>query len=293
MGSDPFDPRQRGVALVLVLWLVVLLTVIAGSHAYNAHVETRLADNRVQLAKARAAAEAGVHRAILELFNPLPSQRWPPDGSPHQMLVDDTRVEIALRDAAGLVDLNHADPALLGAILVVLGLEEDARDALVDAIQDWRDSDELRRLHGAEDRDYRIAGRAFEAKDAPFDTIDELRYVMGMRPGDFSLLAPYLTVHSKVAGINPAFAPPGLLAILPGADPEAVRAYVEERAATGHGGSLAGLGGQRFFSGQESGVYLVSATATRPQGATARVSAVVARRTSGETSYVIREWREL
>jgi general secretion pathway protein K len=283
---------ERGVALVLVLWLVVLLTVIVGSHAYNAHVETRLAENRVQLAKARGAAEAGVHRGILELFNPLPNERWLADGSPHSFLVEGTRVEVALRDTAGLVDLNRASPVLLRALLVVLGLDDEARDTLVDLIQDWRDTDDLRRLYGAEDRDYRLAGRAFEAKDAPFDTVHELRYVMSVRPGDFDRLAPYLTVHSGLAGINPAFAPPELLALLPGADPEAVQAYVAERAATGRGGSLAGLGGQQFFVDQESRVYEVSATAVSPQGVTARVSAVVEQRTSGEASYVVREWRE-
>jgi len=284
--------RQRGVALVLVLWLVVLLTVVAGSHAYNAHVEVRLAENRVQLAKARAAAEAGVSRAILELFNPFPAERWTPNGTPHGFQIGEAAVSISVRDTAGLVDLNRASPALLRAILVTLGLEEEARDALVDAIQDWRDPDDLHRLNGAEDREYRLAGRPFEAKDAPFDSTHELRYVMGMRPGDFDRLAPYLTVHSGLAGINPAFAPAGLLAILPGADAEAVEAYVAQRSTSGVGVSLAGLGGQQFFVGQESRIYLVSATATSPRGAAARVSAVVERRVSGDASYVVREWRE-
>ena len=58
-GSAAGASRQRGIALVVVLWLVVLITVIGSSHARNTRIETSLAFNHVGSAQARALAEMG------------------------------------------------------------------------------------------------------------------------------------------------------------------------------------------------------------------------------------------
>ena len=52
--------RQRGLALIAVLWGLVLLSVIALSVTTTSRTETRLAFNLAENAKARALAEAGV-----------------------------------------------------------------------------------------------------------------------------------------------------------------------------------------------------------------------------------------
>src|SRR6266446_2623336 len=53
--------RQRGIALILVLWLTVLLTAIAGSFAYGMRTEALAARNTVSLAQARALADGAVN----------------------------------------------------------------------------------------------------------------------------------------------------------------------------------------------------------------------------------------
>ena len=52
--------------------------------------------------------------------------------------------------------------------------------ALVDAIVDFRDEDDLHCLQGAEDRDYADAGLPRGAKDAAFEAVEELQQVLGM-----------------------------------------------------------------------------------------------------------------
>ena len=115
--------RQRGLALVMVLWLLILLTVIAASHARVVRTETRLASNYVEAGKARSLAEAGAHHAIIELLVRDQDQRWPVDGSVNRIRLDDGVVAIAIRDARGLVDINTARPALLDKLLAGLGLQ--------------------------------------------------------------------------------------------------------------------------------------------------------------------------
>ena len=47
-------------ALIVVLWLVVLLSIMAAGHSRNVRTDTTLAARQVQSAKARALAEAGI-----------------------------------------------------------------------------------------------------------------------------------------------------------------------------------------------------------------------------------------
>ena len=51
--------RQRGIALLLALWLTILLTVIASGFAFSMRSEALAARNMVSLSQARAAPEAG------------------------------------------------------------------------------------------------------------------------------------------------------------------------------------------------------------------------------------------
>jgi len=205
---------QRGIALVMVLWLLVLLGVIATSHARNARIETRLAYNQSELVKARARAEAGVNRAILELLRSDADLPWPVDGSVMAFSFEGSTVQVAIRRTSGLVDLNSASSATLEKLLEGMGVEESLRLQLVDATLDWRDKDNLKHVNGAEDDDYRRAGMKWAARDGAFSSIEEFRYVMGMTNPLFEQLAPYLTIYSGQASVNLDFAPPWLLTIL-------------------------------------------------------------------------------
>ena len=172
--------RQRGIALVVVLWLLVLLTVIAASHARVIRTETRLASNQVEASKARSLAEAGANHAIIELLVRDEAQRWSVNGSVNHIRYEDGDVAIAIRDARGLIDINKAQAALLDTVLTGVGLDQTQRQALVDAILDWRDKDSLKRIKGAEDDDYRRAGLKWAARDGDFSSVEEFRYVLGM-----------------------------------------------------------------------------------------------------------------
>src|SRR5437763_17221479 len=75
---------QRGVALILVLWLIVLLTVIAGGFAYSMRTEALAARNAVSLAQARALADGAVMRVVFELMRPrMQNEVWQANGVVH------------------------------------------------------------------------------------------------------------------------------------------------------------------------------------------------------------------
>ena len=282
----PPPARQRGIALVMVLWLVILLGVIANSHARNARIETLLAFNQSELTKARAHAEAGVNRAIMELLRRDTDTAWPIDGSVTTFNFEGSSIMIAIRNASGLVDLNNVSPATLEKLLTGLNVEESQRQRLVDATLDWRDKDNLRHLHGAEDSDYRDAGLAWRTRDAAFISIDEWRYVMGMTRSLFNRLAPYLTVHSGQASVDLEFAPPWLARTLSGNDnePELSGTGVDINSAPNTQGN------RRNSSG--TGIYHITVQARGRDATTASLEVVVKIAASSDMPFKILSWRE-
>ena len=97
------------------------------------------------------------------------------------------------------------------------------------AILDWRDADDLKRPNGAEEPDYRAAGKTYKPANAPFDSVGELQRVLGVTPALVARIADSLTVYSRQPGINPATASRDVLLAIPNVTPEAVDAYIALR----------------------------------------------------------------
>ncbi|HZI83326.1 MAG TPA: hypothetical protein VFF44_05390, partial [Casimicrobiaceae bacterium] len=199
---------QRGIALILVLWLTVLLTVIASAFAYSMHTEAVAARNAVSLAQARALADGAIMRMAFELMRPRTmNETWQADGVPHYWDEGDAHLAVNAIDESGKIDLNSASDALLkGLFQTAGGLDADAAQGIVDRIDDWKDADELKRPNGAEAPDYKAAGLLYAPANAPFESVAELQRILGMTASLYGTVADHLTVFSKSPGVNPAFA---------------------------------------------------------------------------------------
>jgi general secretion pathway protein K len=223
--------RQRGVALVLVIWMTVVLAVVAVSFILERRTETMVVLNSVSMARTEAAANAGVSRAIAESYrnDPTALDAWKRDGSPHDWVFDGIAVRVEMRDESAKIDLNTASEALLRGLLVSAGLNDDEASKLLDAILDWRDPDSFKRPNGAEEDDYRAAGLPYKPGNAPFQAMEELQLVLGMRPEIYRRLAPSITVYSRQAGVNPQVASREVLLAIPGLTTEVVDDYIARR----------------------------------------------------------------
>ncbi len=278
--SLPMVPaKQQGLALIMVLWLIALLSIIASSHARNVHTETRLAARHVEVATARALTEAGVQYAILQLLVGDQANQWPVDGTVGQINFNGSEIRIAIRDATGLIDLNSASAELLLSLVAILETDSATHQEITAAILDWRDSDDLLHLNGAEDSDYLLAGHAWSARDGDFSAVEELRYVMGMNQLRFNHLAPFVTVYSQQPGINLEYASPRLITALTGQDVEPA----ESRAMAERQTDLANRG---------SGTYHIYVSTAGSDGVEASAEAVVRVSTRDERPYSILYWHE-
>lgn len=221
---------ERGVALVLVLWLATLLMVVASSFIFASRADTLVMRNSMSMARAEAIADAAVSRAVFETSRTDNApDMWRRDGVPVEWAFDGGKVRLEIRDESAKIDVNTAADALLHGLFVSIGIAPDEAARLQDAILDWRDPDSLKRPNGAEESDYKAAGLAYKPANAPFQAIEELQLVLGMRPDIFRRVAPLITVHSRQSGVNPATASREVLLAIPGLTPEAVDRFLAMR----------------------------------------------------------------
>ncbi|MDP0995430.1 hypothetical protein, partial [Klebsiella pneumoniae] len=85
-----------GVALIMVLWILVLLTLTVGVYSVLARTETLLSRFLFDVTEARYAAEAGLHRAVFEMRNPDYETRWVTDGRAYYMEFVNAVVEMQI-----------------------------------------------------------------------------------------------------------------------------------------------------------------------------------------------------
>jgi general secretion pathway protein K len=286
--------KQSGVAIILVLWVTVLLTVIASSFALSARVEGVQAKMVFDTTKARYLAEAGLHRAVYELRNPDPDSRWMADGRNYEMEFADAKIEIRITDETGKIDINLASEELLTGLFASLGMSEDEAATLAQRVIDWRDNDNIKGFDGAEDDDYESEGYAYGAKDALFDTVPELQQVMGVSYEMYRQLEKAITVYSGSRNINLAYAGEQALMALEGVEREDARQFIQEREQTEKGDALPLLPNGQTGAARGGGVaFSIIAKATLSNGHWAELDATI--RLGGTVNgrpFRIMRWRD-
>ncbi len=285
---------ERGSALLIVLWLLVLVSAIAVSMSGSTRVESRLAFNLAEEARARYLAQAGVNHAILTLLDPQAPRHRVMDGSAVRSLdLFGATVTVRFRDECGKVDLNTAWGGLVKGLLKGQGDEQ----AVAQAILDWRDPDTVRRPRGAEDKDYAQDGLPYGARDGLFETIEELQQVRGISEGTYQRLAPDITVDCLAAGIDPLAASPAVLAAIPGVDRGSVEAFLRARQeAMIRDDDVAiptVLRGGKFVETSLGDVFSIESKVELPSGTRVAWQAVVWLTGDQSRGFVVRSWRRV
>jgi general secretion pathway protein K len=275
MMLPPSGRKNLGAALLLVLWLLVLLTGLISVFALTARTEGLQGRYTGRSTIARYAAEAGIEIAALHLQGIDPAARWIPDGRPNTFQFEGEQVQVRVLDESAKVDLNVAAPDLLVGLLTAVGVEQDRARQLSGAIQDWRDSDNLLNAEGgAEDPQYAEAKLPYGAKDRPFETISELRQVLGIDAKLYERLRPHVTVYTGQARPMPTFASPVVLQAL-GLPADQVGQILGQRAPAAPGQPGGAPSPSDALAAQGTGTYSISSRATRPDGTRVQIQAIV------------------
>jgi general secretion pathway protein K len=208
--------RQRGIALLLVLWAFMILGVLALDFGRYMRDDAMAAVNFADETQGYYVAVAAINRALLDASRVLTGRTpqagaatdpsddgeedlLPTDGEWHDGTFHDATYQVRATDECGRVAINVlAQRASQGVAedrerlkRIVTNLlygsnqtrgksqrEAQDVDAIVDAIIDWVDPDHLT-TNGAE-RDWYRANRDYEPKDGFFDSPRELLLVRGV-----------------------------------------------------------------------------------------------------------------
>jgi len=232
--------RQRGFALVLVLWVLSLLTIMAGSFALSMRREATVVAGIKNSAKASSLVESGIAIAETMLLIPEQDKRWLTDGSIYQINTEDAftgtggiggQIRIRMLAETGKIDINKADQKLLESLFLQSPLADDEKQqaSLIGAIIDWRDKDDVVQSDGAEKNEYQDANLSYQPSNKPFQTIEELRLVLGMDDATYKWLIPLITVYSGQAQVNAQQATKEVLSLLPDVDMAMIDDYLKNR----------------------------------------------------------------
>jgi general secretion pathway protein K len=193
---------EGGIAIIAVLWVLTLLSLVAAALSLETRSSLRIARNMADDAAARVAADAGIQRAMVDLDAPSATRRFRADGTVYTWQFANSRVHLSIQDEATKIDLNRAPEARLAALFGSVGVEPGEAQSLAAAIADFRDADDFVRPGGAEEAEYRAAGLAWGPKNAPFQAVEELQQIIGMRPDIYARVASDLTIYSIGAKID-------------------------------------------------------------------------------------------
>ena len=188
---------QHGMALVVTLLAVVLITALVVEFSYGVYTGTSNLYNWRDSQRLSLMARSGVHvsaRFLSERFNP---ETYSYPGSfefPAENPFDDFKGVLLIRieDENAKFNVNaivHPDGKTkneaaynaLRRLLKILGLDERIADRLVD----WIDLDSVPELTDSER----------EAKNLPLHSVDELLLIPGLTKNDYTTLLPYVTVY--------------------------------------------------------------------------------------------------
>jgi general secretion pathway protein K len=226
---------ERGIALILVLWIVTILSMAAMSFSLFTRSEAQATLSYKEELEHKFFAEAGLRRAIMELFYRKANGQqqvllegfeiFQCDGRTYTGELAEGHYRLMITDESGKINLNgltDGNGVVLKNILMNNGVADEEATVIVDSILDWKDQDNIHRLSGAEDEYYQSLPQPYKAKNSDFETLEELFLVRGLSAsillgsGAKKGILPYCTIYSKSDKINLNAAPLEVLKAIPG-----------------------------------------------------------------------------
>lgn len=203
--------QNEGSVLIVALWTLMILALLVTSMAFDMRIEAEIASHIRKRTKAQYLAQAGVEWAKVLMTKPVET------GETGELKIgpkdDEVLVQLAHRfQHLGMgftgqkqeLGEGHFSLSILpeprrwniNVLALQAATDESARcileelldqaevppelyDELIDTLIDWIDEDDLHRVNGAESDDAFYKERGYKVKNAPLETVDELRLIKG------------------------------------------------------------------------------------------------------------------
>lgn len=185
---------KSGSALLLVMWVLMIVSIIVSSFAFEMQLEARIIAAQRKRFKADQLALAGVEMAKAMLAvkkdkdkNKADKTAVSEDPYANASAQIAAAMPVEFREAFGdgevIVKIDYEEGRLnirtlsddgWKMLFDQAGIPNTDWDALLDCLKDWQDANDTHQLNGAESDDPFYKNRGYECKNAPVDTVDEL-----------------------------------------------------------------------------------------------------------------------
>ena len=193
-------PQSDGIALLIVMCAIFVLSILAAGLAFSMKVESKLAvstdTNQRLIWLGRSGAELAcwvlAQEATLQPYDSL-NQRWAggPGGlgetnsalagidlSHYQ--IGDGFVSVKIVDLERFANINTAPTPEITQALTLMGVDAGSISVVSDSIQDWVQPGDAPRIAGAKTDYYLGLNPPYNCKEAPMDDLSELLLVKGI-----------------------------------------------------------------------------------------------------------------
>lgn len=228
---------QRGFVLVLTIWILAAIAIATAYFAERVQASLRAAVTRQDINRAELALSDGRAEILFRLAT-LPMTVGGLGDPPNAIRLDgrvyvEAGGTLELQDVAGLMGLNRFGDEAMSRLLTTIGVPQPRHASLIDALGDYTDADDLRRLNGAEAAQYAAAGLQSRPRNGPLTSPLELRDVLGWSregilwtagAGVLDFVAPEASGR-----LNPNTAPWQVLTSLPGVTRDVAAVFLARR----------------------------------------------------------------
>jgi type II secretory pathway component PulK len=198
---------RSGIALVLVMMTIIVLSAIAGSMAISMNTEMRLARNTTYDAQMEWMGRSGIELARYALANKCPEQQgidalnqfWAGGTSPCSNDVENVplknfqlgpgRITVTITDMERKWDINlvanplHPQREILQKALTEVGVTDaEQSSTIIDSIMDWINPNSSSGFSGAKSDYYLHLTPPYYCKNGNIDDMSELLLIKGVTP---------------------------------------------------------------------------------------------------------------
>lgn len=188
--------QQRGIALLVVLSMMAVLTMLAANYVLTVSRDTQSIDTLNARIQARYSAYSGVQYALFAIQDRDKEVRWTTDGKLYSVELADGQIYTRIMPESGRLDINLARDPLLNLLFQYAGADKEQAVQLVNNVKHWRGKSDLVVGDSVSDADYESAGLPVPAHRR-FYAIEEFAKVYGVTPTMYQRLKPLLTVYGN------------------------------------------------------------------------------------------------
>jgi len=190
---------KEGAALLVALWVLIILSLIVGSFAFEVQLEAMLVSHKRKKFRAEMMAYSGLEyaRALLDKRSEakeleIEDMEEDKDGFMQAALyikrglsttstieLGDGKFSVTMESAEAGRNINLLTRQEWLNILEMANVPSTEWDTMIDCLEDWIDKGDLHQLSGAESDDPFYQDRGYPVKNGPLDSVEELLLIKG------------------------------------------------------------------------------------------------------------------